>query len=149
MSTELSKEESDLVEAINLFGGTVKGLKQRRFRFTVKVAIGFGIVLAVLLAIVLYIWLVILPKVDHNTNKVKSVQCSLYRLVLTSGYHPESRIDKNRSLDEQRDNLAIYNFQYKTIVNDNNRLGCVKAEGPPKYISDPKDATTTTTTKGR
>lgn len=143
--TELTKEEHEIVDAIKLFGGTVTGLKQRRFRFTVKVSIAFGLVLVIILAIVFWISLVIIPRIDHNTKTVKSVQCSLYRLVLTSGYHPESRIDPTKSLEDQKENLAIYNSQYKTIVYDNNRLGCLKADDPNKYITDPAQITTTTT----
>ena len=142
--SELTKEESEIVDAIKLFGGTVTGLKQRRFRFTVKVSIGFGLVLAILLAIVLWLGISVVPRIDHNTNTVKDVQCSLYRLVLTSGYHPEARIDKNDSIEDQQEKLAVYNQQYQTIISDNNRLGCVKAAEPKKYITDPKQATTTT-----
>lgn len=144
--TELSKDEQDLVEAIKLFGGTVAGLKQRRWRFTVKVSIAFGAVLVALLFIVMWVSLNVIPQIDHNSKLVKSVQCSLYRLVLTSGYHPESRVDKTKSFKEQRENLSVYNMQYKTIVIDNNRLGCLKAEEPVRYITNPTEATTTTTT---
>lgn len=145
--SEITNEELEkLVESISIFGGTVTGLKQRRFRFTVKVSIAFGVVLALILGIVCYISFVVLPRVNANTAKVKSVQCSLYRLVLTSGYHPESRIDEEMTSEDQAENLRIYNYQYKTIVNDNNRLGCTQQyDEPDKYITNPKEATTTTT----
>lgn len=144
--TELTKEENEIVDAIKLFGGTVTGLKLKRFRFTVKVTIAFGLVLASLLTIIIWIYLVVIPRIDHNSKTVKSVQCSLYRLVLTSGYHPESRVDPTKSDQEQKENLAVYNLQYKTIIFDNNRLGCLEAQGPTKYITNPDEATSTTTT---
>lgn len=144
--SELTKEEREIVEAIKIFGGTVTGLKQKRFRFTVMVSVAFGAVLVALLLLTIWISLFVIPRIDHNSKTVKSVQCSLYRLVLTSGYHPESRVDPTKSDSEQKENLRVYNLQYKTIVFDNNRLGCIEAPEPTKYITNPKDATTTTTT---
>lgn len=137
---QLTNEEHELVEAIKLFGGTVTGLKQRRFRFTVRVSIGFGVVLALILGIVLFITLVVLPRIEHNTKTVKSVQCSLYRIVLTSGYHPETRMDPDLPDSKNLENLLIYNEGFKTIIIDNNRLGCVKALEPQKYITNVADA---------
>src|SRR5690242_16498922 len=71
METGLTKEEHDLIEAIQIFGGTVTGLKQRRFRFTVKVSIAFGIVLALILGIVLYLVIAVVPHINHTANVAK------------------------------------------------------------------------------
>lgn len=145
--TKLTDEEVATVDAIKQFGETVTGLRKRQFRFVIVVSVAFGIVLLLILGIIGYILFSVVPRLDENTKKVKENTCSLYKLALTNGYHPENRVDPDKSVEEQKQNLAIYNEQYKTIVNDNNRLECtIHFEEPDKYITDPAQATTTTTT---
>ena len=67
--TDLTKEEKDLVDAITTFSDTVKDLKRKRFRFNVIVSIGFGIVLAAIMAIVLILSLSVLPQIDKNAKR--------------------------------------------------------------------------------
>lgn len=134
----------ELTKSVNAFGESVKDLQKDRDRFLV----GLGIVVLGLVCVVMWLLVWIVPHIDRNTKTTKSVQCSFYKLVLTSGYRPDTRIDKTKSFAENKDNLRTYNNGYRTIVLDNNRLGCVRAQEPTMYISDPSKVTTTTT-KGK
>lgn len=141
------REPEALVGELKRFSDTVIDLKRRRNEYLIALLVAVGII-ALLVGWIMFVQNPrtdrLAHRVESNTQTITSVQCSLYRLVLTSGYHPETRIKPDDTLEEQIATLAVYNEQYRTIVRDNNRLGCTAAPEPTEYISDPTKVTTTT-----
>lgn len=113
-----------LSAAVTTFGDAITDLSNRRRRTIIALCAltAFTVLLTVAIGVVVI-------HVRENAKTIKSVQCSLYSLVLSGGYHPE----------KHREDLQSYNQVYATIVHDNNRLGCVQAVDPTRH---------TTTTKG-
>lgn len=71
MSDDLTQEEVDIIKAIGEFGETVKDLKRKRYRLTVAVSIAFAIILLAIGTLVLWLSVVVLPKIDRNANEAK------------------------------------------------------------------------------